>query len=113
MASLDAGDDIEANVCQIQCVEKGKETAIPLNGDGSQMPHEDPAIVELATRGGVKRLNPKVDEDPYDKARQEQAKSAYGKRLLVKPREKVQTKGSDAKRPLVKPKEKVPMKGFD
>ncbi|MCO5590411.1 hypothetical protein L7F22_044380 [Adiantum nelumboides] len=84
----------------------------PCNEDGSQMPYEDPAVVELTIKGWVQSLNPKVDEGPDGKARREQAKSANGKRLLGKPREKVQTNGSNAKRPLVKLKEKVPMKGF-
>ncbi|KAI5065850.1 hypothetical protein GOP47_0018474 [Adiantum capillus-veneris] len=139
----------------MHCVEKGKKTTIPLDGDGSQMPHEDPVVVDLVTKGGMqvfspsptwvslglhvrpmfahracpgfhampilagficqvrgakrlhfmaslyKRLNLKVDE------------GRDGKRLLVKPKEKIQTKGYDVKRPLVKPKEKVQMKGFE
>ncbi|MCO5604291.1 hypothetical protein L7F22_058456 [Adiantum nelumboides] len=67
MASLDARDDIEAPICQNQCVKKGKETSIPLDGDGSQMPHEDSGVAKLATKGGVqvRRADPLKSLQPY------------------------------------------------
>ncbi|MCO5604276.1 hypothetical protein L7F22_058441, partial [Adiantum nelumboides] len=52
MSSANARDDIEATICQNQCVEKGKEIAIPLDKDGFQMPHEDLGVLELATKDG-------------------------------------------------------------